>query len=537
MRNRWFAAIALIAAAMVLVPIIAIPILGLGFRLEVWGHLGTTVLPRYLGNSIMLALGVGALTAVTGTVVAWFIVMHDFPGRRLLEWALFMPLAIPAYVAAYAIVDFLEFAGPVQSALRTTFGWQLASEYPFPEIRSLGGAIFVLSMTLYPYVYLLARAAFKEQSETLLEVARMFGNGPWSRFLRVGLPLARPGVAAGVALVMMEAIGDFGVVEYFAVQTLTTGVVTLWLQSNDLVAAAQMATLILSIAFVLMAMEAASRRRMRFSKGVARSVPTTRTELRGGYGFLACVLCLTPFLLGFLLPVAIMLRHATANPASWLSGDLLRSTVNTMTTSTAATVVTVAVAVIMIYGARNFGSRLLRALLPLTMLGYAAPGAVLAIGLLIPMAAMDHMIADAWVAVFGHDPGLIMTGSAFAIVLAYCIRFFAIAQGTADAAIGRVPPSLLMVSRSLGRNASTTLGRVYLPMIKGSLLTALLLVFVDCVKELPATLLLRPFDFNTLATRVYERASLENIGEAAPAALLISLVGLAGVIVIARANR
>ena len=537
MRNHWFAALAMVTVALVLTPILTIPILGFDLRIEVWEHLVSTVLPRYFGNSVLLVLGVGLSTAIIGTLVAWLIVMHDFPGRRFLEWALFMPLAIPAYVGAYAIVDFLEFAGPVQSLLRQLFGWQLASDYRFPEIRSLGGAVAILSLSLYPYVYLLARAAFKEQSGTFLEVARMFCAGHWERLRRVALPLARPGIAAGVAIAMMETIGDFGVVEYFAVQTLTTGVVSLWLQSNDLVAAAQMATLILLIAFGLTAIESHSRRRMRFNKGAARATPVHRTPLAGWSAWLACVVCASPFLLGFVLPVSIMARHAAANPHSWFTGHLAGSLFNTIMTATIASVATVMIAVLMIFGARNFGHRLLQAALPLTMLGYAAPGAVLAIGVLIPMALADHAIADLSVKIFGHDPGLIMTGSAFAIIVAYGIRFFAIGQGTADAAIGRVPPTLLMVSRSLGRSPTDTLRRVYMPMTTGSLLTALLLVFVDCVKELPATLLLRPFDFNTLATRVYERASLENIGEAAPAALLISLVGLAGVTVIARANR
>lgn len=527
---------ALAIAALVLLPIIAVVWFALTPTENIWPHLISTTLPRYLRNTAVLMFAVGALSAAVGTGAAWLVVMYQFKGRRWLQWALLMPLAVPAYVGAYALVDFLEYAGPVQTALRGAMGWQTSADYWFPAIRTRGAAVIVLSAALYPYVYILARAAFREQSATGYEVARALGAGPFARFWRVGLPLARPAIAAGVAVVMMETVNDFGTVDYFAVQTLTTGIFTVWLQAGNLGGAAQLATCVLVLIIFLVTLEKQSRRRSRFYGNSRGQRPIVAAQLHGGRAMIAMFACLLPVLIGFVLPVAVLVSHAF-DAKQWAAPGLLRALWHTVVVGGIAATLTVMGGLFMVYGVRLTGKRLPRLLMPITAIGYAAPGAVLGLGILVPLAAFDNRVADGIVALTGYEPGLILTGSAGALVIAYVVRFFAIAQGAADAALGRVPPSLPMAARSLGRTAGSTLRAVHLPLVRASIGSALLLVFVDCVKELPATLLLRPFNYDTLATRVYAKASLENIAEAAPAALMVSLVGLAAVALLARANR
>ncbi len=528
---------AIVIAAAVLLPILAVVWIALFPRDNIWPHLIATTLPRYLWNTGVLMLSVGALAGVMGTGAAWLVARYRFPLAGVLEWALLLPLAIPAYVGAYALVDFLEFAGPVQTALREVTGWQTSRDYWFPPVRSMGAAVIVLAAALYPYVYLLARAAFREQSASAEEVATSLGAGAWARFRRIGLPLARPAIAAGVAIVMMETVNDFGTVDYFAVQTLTTGIFSVWLDGSNAGGAAQIACVVLAVVILLVALERASRARQQFFNLSARHRPVDRAVLTGWAGWAAMALCLLPFLVGFVLPTGVILGHALAKADRWLDPALYRAALNTVTVGGIAAVLTVLAGTFMVYGVRLSGRRLPRLLLPVTTIGYAAPGAVLGVGLLIPLAGLDHVIADAVEAATGRDIGLILTGSASALVIAYSVRFFAIAQGAADAAMGRVSPSLPMAARSLGRSGGAVLRDVYAPLIRGSLASALLLVFVDCVKELPATLLLRPFNFNTLATRVHDEASLENLGTAAPAAVLVIAVGLIAVLLLARANR
>jgi len=528
---------AAVIALLVVMPIAAVFWTALTPGENIWPHLLATTLPRYLNNTIVLVLSVGALAAVTGTVTAWLVTMYRFPGSGLLQWLLLLPLAIPPYIGAYALVDFLEYAGPVQTALRDGFGWQTAQDYWFPEIRSRGAAVIVLTAALFPYVYLLVRAALREQSAATYEVARALGAGPFARFWRVGLPLARPAIAAGSAIVMMETISDFGAVSFFSVQTLTTGIFSIWLEGGNRSGAAQIASIILIVVVVLVTLEKRGRGGARFFNLSRQHRPVQATDLSGWQGWAAAALCLIPFGVGFILPVGVMAGHAFENSARWLDPGLLRALGNTVFVGTAAAIATVGGALFMVYGVRLGGRRLPAMLLPVTTVGYAAPGAVLAIGILFPLSRLDNAIADFVLAVTGYDIGLLMTGSAFAVIFAYFVRFFAIAQGAADAAFGRVAPSLPMASRTLGKSAGKTLARIYYPLIRGSVGTALLLVFVDSTKELPATLLLRPFNFNTLSTRVYEKASLEQIGDASPAALLVISVGLAAVLLLARNQR
>ncbi|MEE9426892.1 MAG: iron ABC transporter permease [Paracoccaceae bacterium] len=534
--NLWSIGAGLIAI-LVILPVVAVVWFAFTPTENIWPHLWSTTLPRYFRNTAILVISVGALAAIIGTTTAWLVTMYRFPGSRVLTWLLLLPLSIPAYIAAYALVDLLEYAGLVQTALRTSFGWQTARDYWFPEIRSIGAATIVLSGALFPYVFLLVRAALREQSASTYDVARALGAGPFMRFWRVGLPLARPAIAAGSAIVMMETISDFGAVTHFSVQTLTTGIFSTWLEGGNRSGAAQIASLILVGVFILVFLEKRGRSQSRFYHMSQRHRKLEPQKLGPWQGWLAFAICALPFAIGFLLPVLVMMSHALENQERWLDPGLFQAFANSIWVGGIAAVLTVSAGLFMVYGVRLTGRRLPGLLLPVTGIGYAAPGAVLALGILWPLSRVDHAIADLVEAMGGGNIGLLLTGSTFAIIFAYFIRFFAIAQGAADAAFGRVSPSLPMAARSLGQTAGGTLLRVYLPLIKGSLGTALLLVFVDSVKELPATLLLRPFNFNTLATRVYEKASLEQIGDAAPAAIAVISVGLVAVLLLAHMHK
>ena len=533
--DRWSVG-ALIIAALVLMPILAVVWFAVTPTDNIWPHLLRTTLPRYLSNTLILMGSVGVITAAVGAGAAWLVVMYRFPGRQWLQWALLMPLAVPAYVGAYALVDLLEYAGPVQTALRELFGWTRPTDYWFPAIRTRWAAVLVLSASLYPYVYLLARAAFREQSGAGYEVARALGVGPLGRFWRVGLPLARPAIAAGCAVAMMETVNDFGTVDYFAVQTLTTGIFTTWLQGGNLGGAAQISILVLGLIVLLVTLEKISRRRSRFFTSARGQRPVEAVALTGFGKWIATLACMIPLTLGFILPVVVLSSHAF-NAGQWVDPGLIRAFTHTLVVGGIAAVLTVIGGVLMVYGVRLSGKSLPRLLMPVTAIGYAAPGAVLGLGILVPLAVFDNKLADGVLALTGWDPGLLLTGTAAALVIAYVVRFFGIAQGAADAALGRVSPSLPMAARSLGQTAGGVLKQIYLPLVRASIGSTLLLVFVDCVKELPATLLLRPFNYNTLATRVHEKASLENLTQAAPAALVITLVGLCAVALLARANR
>jgi iron(III) transport system permease protein len=528
---------AVLVAVVVLAPVVSVLWIAATPAENIWPHLMATVLPRYLGNTLILMLGVAGLTAVVGTGAAWLVTMYRFPGRGWLDVALLFPMAIPAYVGAYALVDFLDYAGALQTGLRAAFGWESARDYWFPEVRARWPAVIVLSGALYPYVYLLARAAFRETSAEAYETARALGCGRWALFWRVGLPMARPAIATGVALAMMETVADYGTVQHFGVQTLTTGIFSTWLNGGNAGGAAQIAGTVLLLIFLLVALERISRRRARFHRTSRAARPVAPQRLRGMAAGFATVACLLPFAIGFVLPVAVMAKLSVANLDVWTDPGLGAALTNTLLAGGGAAVITVGAALFLVYGLRMMGRGVARWVLPVTALGYAVPGAVLALGLLIPLAAVDHWLADGIEGMTGADPGLLLTGTATAIILAYVVRFFGVAQGALDSAFGRVSPNLPMAARSLGRGAGGALRSVYLPLMRGSVATALLIVFVDCVKELPATLLLRPFNFNTLSTRVFELASLEQLGQAAPAALLVMAVGLVAVFALARANR
>ncbi len=532
-RRRWHAA-ALATAGLVALPVLAIVWKALNPTENIWPHLASTVLPGYVLTTVMLMVGVGVGTFVIGTGTAWLVAMCRFPGRRLFEWALLLPLAMPGYLIAYVYTDLLEFAGPVQGLLREIFGWSTKRDYWFPEIRSLGGAIAMLTLVLYPYVYALARATFLEQSICVLEVSRTLGRGTWRSLRDVALPLARPAIAVGVTLALMECLNDFGTVDFFAVRTLTAGVFDVWLRMGNAGGAAQIALVMLAFVVLLIWAERRSRARQRFHHTSSKLRPIEGIALRGRSGWAAAAVCTAPVLLGFLVPAAVLADYAFTGAAAEWSPDFLRHALNSLGLSAAAALVAIALATLLAYAARQQAGGLVRAAIRLASVGYAIPGAVLAIGVLIPFAAFDNAVDAFLTETVGISTGLILSGTVAALIFAYTVRFLAVSLGAVETGLGRVTPSMEMAARTLGHGPSATLRRLHLPMIRGSMLTGGLLVFVDTMKELPATLVLRPFNFDTLATFVYQYASDERLEACAPAALAIVAAGILPVLLLAR---
>jgi iron(III) transport system permease protein len=501
---------------------------------EIWAHLATTVLPRYVYNTIWLFVGVGAGTLVIGVGCAWLVTMCRFPGVGAFEWALLLPFAVPAYVLAYAYTGLFEFAGPVQTALRETFGWG-RHDYWFPEIRSLGGAIAMMTLVLYPYVYLLSRAAFLEQSVCVLEVSRTLGRGPWRSFVTVALPLARPGIVAGLSLALMETLNDFGTVDYFAVDTFTTGIYRTWLGLGEAAAAAQLAAIMLLFVFSLVILERWSRRRIRFHHTSIRYRRLPGHRLTGLRAAGAVAACLAPILLGFLLPGTALLVWSIETAEAVIDARFLGFALNSFTLATLTSAVAVAVAVVLAYGTRLRRGKLIASAVRVAGMGYAVPGAVIAVGILLVSSEVDNTI-DAWMrASLGLSTGLIFTGTVAGIVFAYLVRFLAISLNTVEASLAKITPNMDSAARTLGHRPFGMLRRVHAPMMWGSMLTAATLVFVDVMKELPATIIMRPFNFDTLAIRAYQLASDEQLAEASSAALGIVVVGIVPVILLSLA--
>ena len=496
-----------------------------------WAHLASTVLPEYIGNTVILCLGVGLGVSSIGVTTAWLTVMHDFPGRRFFEWALILPLAVPAYVMAYVYTDFLQFVGPVQHALRGWFGWQ-AGDYWFPDVRTVGGAVAMFAFVFYPYVYMLARTAFLERASGALEAGRSLGLGPWACFFRVSLPLARPALVAGTALALMETLADFGTVSYFGVQTYTTGIYRAWFSLGDRIAAAQLSAALLSFVVLVLMFERFSRGRARFNDTSRQRRPGFGRRLSPLAGWIACVACLMPLLLGFLLPAGLLLKMALTDGDAQFGPRFFSLAGNSFTLATVTAMLGVLLALLLAYANRLARAPLTRFLNRVVSLGYAVPGTVIAVGVLIPVTQLDNWLAAAIKSQFGVSPGLLLTGGMAALVYAYLTRFLSVALHTVDTGLGKITPSMDEAAKSLGAGAWRSLRRVHMPMLRGSLLTAGLMVFVDVMKELPATLVMRPFNLDTLATQAYNLASDERLAEASTAALTIVAVGLVPVIVL-----
>ena len=528
----------LLVAALLIALLTGLPVASVGFNLllggtsTTWSHLASTVLPEYVANSLTLCAGVGLGVAVVGVTTAWLTAMHDFPGRRFFEWALVLPLAVPAYVMAYVYTDFLQFVGPVQTTLRELFGWEYG-DYRFPDIRTLPGAILMFVFVLYPYVYLLARTAFLERAGGVLEAARTLGTGPWRAFFTVSLPLARPAIAAGVALALMETLADYGTVAYFAVNTFTTGIYRAWFSLGDRVASAQLAAILLGFVLLLVALERSTRGRARYHNTSSRHRPPPG-RLHGLAGLAALLACLTPLLLGFLLPAGLLLRMAVGEGDAQFGERFVMLARNSLTLSGITALLAVALAVLLAYSARLSKTFVAQGLNRLVGLGYAVPGTVIAVSVLIPVTRLDNWLAGQWESAFGTNPGLLLTGGIAALIYAYLARFLAVALQTVEASLSKITPSMDDAARSLGLGQGATLRRVHVPILRSSLFTAALLVFVDVMKELPATLVMRPFNFDTLATQAYTLAADERLTEASTAALAIVAVGLLPLIALSR---
>ncbi|MEO1591640.1 MAG: iron ABC transporter permease [Cyanobacteria bacterium J06632_22] len=527
--NSWALAVWLIAA---LVSLPVVVILGSVFADtgEVWAHLASTVLGKYITNSLLLMVGVAIGVLSLGVGTAWLVTMCRFPGGRWFEWALLLPLAAPAYLLAYTYTEWLEYYGPIQTGLRTLFGWESVADYWFPNVRSVGGAIAMFSLTLYPYVYMLARVAFLEQSVCTLEASRSLGCGPWKSFVTVAVPLARPAVMAGLALALMETLNDFGTVQYFSVPTFTTGIYRTWFGMGERVAAAQLAAMLMLFILALILLERWSRRQAKYYQAENSGKTPVKYSLQGLRAGLATLTCAFPIFFGLLVPGGLLLQMTLTHWEDTLDDNFFELAQHSLILAGITAAVAISISLLLGYGQRLNPSKPMRLGVRLASMGYGIPGAVIAVGILIPVARFDNALS-AWLeASLGISIGLLISGTITALIFAYLVRFLAVSLSTVESGLGKIRPSLDDASRSLGCSPSRTLLTVHLPLMGSSLLTALMLVFVDVMKELPATLVMRPFNFDTLAVRVYQYASDERLVEASAPALMILLVGLVPVI-------
>lgn len=524
--------LALLIAALLAVPLVSVLASLFSGANETWAHLASTSLPRYVANTALLLIGVAAGVVSIGVISAWLVTLYRFPGRDLIEWALMLPLAMPAYVMAYAYTDWLQFSGGVQTALRALTGWQ-AREYWFPEIRSLPGAIAILSFALYPYVYLIARAAFLELSRSAIEAGRLAGYSVWGAFWHVALPLSRPAIVAGASLALMETLADFGTVSYFALEVFTTGIFKAWLSLGDSVAAAQLSSCLLGFAAFVLALERLTRGRAAYY-ALAPHKPAPPNRLRGGAAFGAFLACIAPVLFGFFLPALLLGALAWGERGAFLTERLAAIVGNSFAIAGLTAFVAVLLAIVMAYAARLTRSRLVGIANRFAALGYAIPGAVIAVGILVPLGRLDNALALGLERALGIRSGLLFTGTVVALVYAYLVRLLAVALQTTEAGLGKITPSMDDAARSLGTTPGRTLLRVHVPLLAPSLATAALLVFVDVLKELPATFALRPFNFDTLAIAAYNLAKDERLAEAAAPSLVIVAVGLVAVLFVSK---
>ena len=527
----------LLLAFFIATPLLAVIIFALQPSGDIWHHLFTTVLSRYVTTTIGLMLGVGICTLLIGAGTAWLVTLCRFPGRPIFEWALLLPLAMPAYVVAYVYTDVFEFAGPVQTLLRDIFRWESSRDYWFPEIRSLGGAIFVMTLTLYPYVYLLARIAFLQQSVCILEVSRTLGKTAWRSFFSIALPSARPSLIIGVSLVLMEALNDFGTVDFFAVETLTAGIFDVWLNMNNLSGAAQLAVVALCFVLLLLWAERKSRANQRYFNTSTKYQALPSYQLRDVKMLGAVLTCLLPIGFGFILPSSILGYYAWNYYEESISRDYYSILFNSLILSSLSAALSVFAGIFLAYGVRLQENPLLKSAARFASVGYAVPGAVLAVGVLIPMGKLDVFIQGILNNVLGISTGLLFSGTIAAVTYGYLARFLALSYGAMEASLMRITPNMDGAARTLGLGPGRTLRRIHLPMIRGGILAAAILVFVDTMKELPMTIILRPFNFETLATQVHQLASDELLEESALGSLSIVAAGLLPVVYLSRTIR
>jgi iron(III) transport system permease protein len=518
---------ALLLAGLTATPLISLVNIAAGGDSEIWPHLASFVLPQALVETAVLLLGVAAVACTAGTGTAWLVTTYQFPGRAMLLWLLPLPLATPTYIAAYVYADLLDAAGPVQSALRQVFGWASPNDYWFPPVRSLGGAVLIFGLVLYPYVYLAARAMFQTQSASFTEMARVLGARPIRLVRDIALPLSRPALAVGIALALVETLNDLGASEYLGVQTLTIAVFTTWLNRGSLAGAAQIAIVMLVIVIILITLERRGRARQGYAVPAQDTGLMRRAALTGRSQWLAFIACFTPVALGFLIPVAFLLRETLRRDLlSSIGTELAGPLLNTAMLAGCATILVLMLGAAAATVERVGKSAVISASIAVAAMGYAVPGTILALGLLAPLVAVDNAINAASMQLTGTRVGLVLAGSSAAVVIAYVVRFLAIAVGLSQAGLRRIPGEYEDAARSLGARRVTVARDLYLPLARPALWGAALLVFVDCLKELPATLLLRPLNTDTLATYVYQFATRGSFEDGALAALLIVLVGI-----------
>src|SRR6056297_2560353 len=518
--------------------LVAIPILTVISNIfvpsgDIWGHLASTVLPNYIMNSFWLMIGVGTGVFLIGVGTAWLVTMCSFPGSKQFQWLLILPMAVPAYLLAYTYTDFLAFTGPVQDTIRAVTGWGYG-DYWFPDIRSLWGAVLLMSLVFFPYVYLLTRAAFLEQSASLLEASRSLGASSTTSFFKIALPLARPSIAAGMALALMETLNDFGTVDYFGVQTFTTGIYRTWFGLGER-AAAQLSGFLLIFILFLILIERWSRNKMNVRQSsTGRFKQLYVYDLTGWKAWASTLFCSIPVLAGFLIPVAILTDMMIANFDVAVDTRFIQFSVNTILVASIAGIFALLVALIMAYGVRLNPNYLTKFSTRIGSMGYAIPGSVIAVGILIPFGWVDNTI-DSWLRDnVGISSGLILSGTIFALIFAYVVRFLAVAFNTVEASLGKITHNMDEAAEGMGYSFGKILRKIHMPMMSGSLFAAIMLVVVDVIKELPATLIVRPFNFDTLAVQVYRLASDERLAESSGAALAIILVGLVPVIILSR---
>ena len=518
--------------------ILSIPILTIAFSVleppgENWQHLKDTVLKEYIVNSMLLTCGVGIGTLLIGVSTAWLTTMCSFPGKNLFVWLLLLPLAMPAYIVAYTYTGMFDFAGPVQTMIRDWTDWSYR-DYYFPQIRSMGGAITMLSLVLYPYVYLLGRSTFLEQSVGVMEVSRTLDCGPWTVFYKVALPLARPAIVAGLSLALMETLADYGTVAFFGLGVFTTGIFRTWFGLGDYNSAANLASLLLFFVFVLIIMERVSRKKARYHNSSGKITRFSEYRLKGLKAWVAFATCAIPVFLGFLLPAGQLSIWALDTWREMVDDQFFELARNSFLLGFGAALISVILALFLGYGKRIMPGKATFASIRMASIGYAIPGTVVAVGIIIPFAWIDGRIDTFMQSSFGISSGLILSGTIVAVMFAYVVRFLAISLQTVESGLEKIKPSMDDAARSLGCRPGETLYKIHIPLMKSSTLTAMMIVFVDVMKELPATLILRPFDFNTLAVRAFELASDERLADSSTAALTIVLVGLVPVIYLSK---
>lgn len=516
---------------LLLSPIISIIFVANANTAELWAHLLETRFSSYIYNTIILMIGVGTSSIIIGVTLAWLVCRYDFFMSKVIEWCLLLPLAMPAYIVAYCYTDFFEYSGTIQSTLRIIFNWNSASDYYFPEIRSLGGAIFVMSFVLYPYVYFISKIAFKSTPVSLFEIAEIHGK---NLFLWVAIPLARPAIIAGVSLVLMETISDFGTVEFFAVETITLGIFNLWLGMNNLGAASQLALVAFTFIIILLGIELSARKKQKFNDTKIKSFNTIIKKVTPLKSLLIFGICLIPIIFGFLIPISILFINSLSYLDSENWSNLISIAYNSFFISSIAALAMILISIFIAISIKFDGFKGFTFLSTIAGVGYAFPGTILALGTLFFITIIQDSVNN-FFNIFGVDINLVLIGSYTALIFAYVSRFNAVAFGAINSGINRIPPNMIEASQTLGHSFIFSIKNVILPLLRPSIITAAILSFVDIIKELPITLLLRPFNFETLATFVYQYANDEMLEKSSIAAILIVLIGLVPILIMSKA--